>query len=247
MTAHREERGSKRAVVLAGGQGRRLLPYTSVLPKPLMPVGERPILEIVVGQLRDAGFDRVTIAVGHLASLIQAYFGNGERFGVAIDYSLEERPLGTAGPLAVLDPRPAHDVLVMNGDVLTDLDFGRFYRDHCASGAAATIAVYRKSVDIALGVLSIDERDRVTAYDEKPVLHFPVSTGIYCFHPRVLDHLEPGTRCDLPQLVHALLAAGETVLGAKVEGRWLDIGRPEDYEQAQRLAADGSVSGTSLR
>ena len=224
-----------RAVVLAGGQGRRLLPYTSVLPKPLMPVGDRPILEIVLGQLRSAGFGRITMAVGHLASLIEAYFGDGQRFGVAVDYSLEKEPLGTAGPLSLLDPVPASDFLVMNGDVLTDLDFARFYADHCASGAIATIAVFEKRIDVELGVLEVDGQGRVTGYDEKPSHRHLVSTGIYCFHPKVLTYLDAGAPCDLPTLVDKMNAAGEQVQASRIEGSWLDLGRAEDYEAAEEL------------
>jgi NDP-sugar pyrophosphorylase family protein len=127
-----------------------------------MPVGDRPILEVVVGQLRAAGFERLTMAVGHLGSLIQAYFADGERFGVEVDYSMEKEPLGTAGPLSLLQPPPDRTFLVMNGDVLTDLDFGRFFDEHCESGAIATIAVYRKKLDLALGVVEVDDQNRVT-------------------------------------------------------------------------------------
>jgi NDP-sugar pyrophosphorylase family protein len=200
-----------------------------------MPVGDRPILEIVVNQLRGAGFRHITMAVGHLASLIQAYFGDGQKFGVRIDYSLESVPLGTAGPLGLLDPPPAEPFLVMNGDVLTDLDFAAFFADHARSGAVATVAAYHKRIDIALGVLDIDARDRVTKYTEKPTLYYPVSTGIYCFDPGVLRHLERGAPCDLPALVERLLASGAHVRAHQITGRWLDIGRPEDYELAQEL------------
>ncbi|MEM7204570.1 MAG: sugar phosphate nucleotidyltransferase [Planctomycetota bacterium] len=231
----------RRAIILAGGRGRRLLPYTSVLPKPLMPVGEQPILEIVVGQLRKAGFDRITMAVGHLASLIQAYFGAGEKFGVQIDYSIEREPLGTAGPLSLLADLD-EDVLVMNGDVLTDLDYDVLMRDHRASGAMATLAVYRKRMDVSLGVLEVGEDRRVNAYIEKPVHHFEVSTGIYCFRPDVLRHLTPGAPCDLPVLVTRLIETGEIVRAFRIEGAWLDIGRPEDYETAQEMWVNGAFS-----
>lgn len=230
---------SKRAVLLAGGKGRRLLPYTSVLPKPLMPLGERPILEIVVGQLRRAGFVHLTMAVGHLASLIQAYFGDGARFGVHIDYSMEERPLGTAGPLSLLAAQLDRPFLVMNGDVLTDLDFAAMFTAHGASAAIATVATIDKRIDVSLGVLRIGADQRITGYDEKPSLQFAVSTGIYCLSPRVLGFLEPGVPCDLPELIGRLLAAGETVQAYRIPGTWLDIGRPDDYEAAQELYARG--------
>ncbi len=230
---------SRRAIILAGGVGRRLLPYTSVLPKPLMPLGERPILEIVVRQLRHAGFDHLTMAVGHLASLIQAYFGDGEKFGVRIDYSMEERPLGTAGPLSLLAEGLGEDFLVMNGDVLTDLDFDAFYRGHRDSGALCTVASFDKTIDVSLGVLDVGDDGQVRGYDEKPQLRFAVSTGIYCFRPEVQRHLVPGAPRDLPDLVMAMLSAGEAVRAHAIEGQWLDIGRPDDYEAAQQAYLRG--------
>ncbi len=223
----------RRAIIMAGGKGRRLLPYTAVLPKPLMPVGERPILEIVVRQLRRAGFGRVTIAVGYLASLVQAYFGDGGSLGVRIDYSLEPEPLGTAGPLALLTDLN-DDALVMNGDVLTDLDFAAMLAAHRGSGALATVAVFAKQMDVALGVVDTDAGGRVTRYTEKPRLNFDVSTGIYCIRPQVTRFLRRGERCDLPELVARMLAADESVRAFRIDGTWLDIGRPEDYEVAQR-------------
>jgi NDP-sugar pyrophosphorylase family protein len=167
---------------------------TAVFPKPLMPLGDSPILEIVVGQLQRAGFDRLTLAVGHLAGLIEAYFGDGSRFGVRIEYSVETEPLGTAGPLSIL-PHFREDFLVMNGDILTDLDFSELLRGHRASGAIATLAVYNKPVDITLGVVELDARDNVTGYVEKPTRHYLVSTGIYCFRPDVRFRLQHGARC----------------------------------------------------
>ena len=225
------EGGGVRGIILAGGKGTRLRPYTTVLPKPLMPVGDRPILQIVVDQLRRSGVTRITMAVGHLAGLIQTYFGDGSKFGVEIDYSLEEEPLGTAGPLALVDP-PTDDFIVMNGDILTDLDFPDFVRSHKQSGALATLATFDKRVHIDLGVIQADDQGNVTGYTEKPTLSYLVSTGMYVFSPRVLDHLEKGARCDLPDLVLRLVAAEQRVRCYPVEGYWLDIGRREDYEVA---------------
>lgn len=231
-----------RAVILAGGKGRRLLPYTAVLPKPLVPLGERPVLAIVIEQLRRAGFGRLTLAVGHLSEQIQAYFGDGTRFGVAIEYSREAVPLGTAGPLSLLADID-EDFLVVNGDVLSDLDPADLMRAHRRSGAVGTIAVYRKAVDVTLGVLTLDAAGDVAAYDEKPEMHYLASTGIYCFRPDVLQHLEPGAYCDLPDLVRRLVGRGERVHGHRFEGFWLDIGRPEDYEAALAMFGDGSRPG----
>ncbi len=252
-----------RAVILAGGKGRRLLPYTAVFPKPLVPVGDRPVLAIVIEQLRRAGFTRVTLAVGHLAGLIEAYFGDGSRFGIRIDYSIESTPMGTAGPLSLIGDLE-DDFLVMNGDVLTDLDIGTFVAAHRGAGAIATIAVYRKVVDLTLGVLSLDAGSQVIDYVEKPSMDYMVSTGIYCFKPAALEHLVPGAACDLPDLIRRLIARRQRVHGYRFEGNWLDIGRPEDYEAAlnlfggpdatprfegrapRQLTADLRVAGTSV-
>jgi NDP-mannose synthase len=223
-----------RAVILAGGKGRRLLPYTAVFPKPLVPVGDRPILAIVIEQLRRAGFTRVTLAVGHLAGLIQAYFGDGSRFGIRIDYSIESTPMGTAGPLSLLDDLE-DDFLVMNGDLLTDLDIAAFVAAHRSAGAIGTIAVYRKVVTLTLGVLSLDAESHVIDYVEKPSIDYMVSTGIYCFKRAVLEHLVAGVPCDLPDLIRRLIARRQRIHGYPFEGNWFDIGRPEDYEAALSL------------
>lgn len=225
----------RRAVILAGGQGTRLRPYTMVLPKPLMPVGDRPILDIVIRQLRHAEFDRVTIATGYLAELIEAFFGDGSRHGVPIDYFREHDPLGTVGALSLIDGLD-EDFLVMNGDVLTDLDYGALLDRHYAGGQAATIAAHQRDVQISLGVMEFDseaDRTEVTGYVEKPTLSYEVSMGVYCFAPRVRDHIVAGQKLDFPDLVLRLIAAGEKVRAWRSPDHWLDIGRPDDYEQAQ--------------
>ncbi|MEO1140172.1 MAG: sugar phosphate nucleotidyltransferase [Pseudomonadota bacterium] len=223
-----------KAILLAGGEGRRLRPYTHVLPKPLMPVGGRPILERIVEQLREAGFTDLTFAVGYLASIIETYFGDGSRFGVNITYSLETKKLGTAGPLGLID-KPDDHFLVMNGDILTDLDFGAFMQAHKESNALATLAVFQKDVPISLGVLELNDAKEITGYIEKPTLHYPVSTGMYCFDPAVHDLIEPNEYLDLPDLVLRLVASGKKVLGHEFDDQWLDIGRPTDYEAAEEL------------
>jgi NDP-mannose synthase len=225
----------RRAVILAGGQGTRLRPYTMVLPKPLMPVGDRPILDIVIRQLSHAEFDRVTIATGYLAELIEAFFGDGSRHGVPIDYFREHDPLGTVGALSLIDGLD-EDFLVMNGDVLTDLDYRALLNRHYAGGQAATIAAHHRDVQISLGVMEFDseaDRTEVTGYVEKPTLSYEVSMGVYCFAPRVRDHIVPGQKLDFPDLVLRLIAAGEKVRAWRSPDHWLDIGRPDDYEQAQ--------------
>ncbi len=206
-----------------------------------MPLGDRPILEIVVTQLRDAGYLNLTMAVGHLASLIQAYFGDGEHLGVNIDYSMEDEPLGTAGPISLID-RPDDDFLVMNGDILTDLDYAALFADHKESGDIATLVTYTKGVDLAFGVIDTEDDKRITSYTEKPSLSYLVSTGIYCFRPDVLDWLEPGAPRALPDLMQSLVDAKETVRAYHHQGYWLDIGRPEDYEIAQEEMEAGRFS-----
>jgi NDP-sugar pyrophosphorylase family protein len=226
---------ARRAVVLAGGLGTRLRPYTTVLPKPLMPVGDRPILDIVIRQLKAAGFDRVTISTGYLAELIEAFFRDGEKYGIPIDYFREDEPLGTVGALANIDDLSDDDFLVMNGDVLTDLDYGALLDAHTSSGAAATIATKHRDVQISLGVLTFgDPQDdaRLTGYMEKPKVRYEASMGVYCFSPHVLDHIERGVRLDFPDLVLKLIAAGETVRAWRSDDYWLDIGRHDDYEKA---------------
>jgi NDP-sugar pyrophosphorylase family protein len=229
-----------KAVILAGGRGTRLAPYTTVLPKPLMPIGDKPILDIVIRQLRHHGFTELTLAVGYLAELLMAYFGDGERFGVKLAYSHEEQPLGTAGPLSLV-PNLDERFLVMNGDVLTAINYTEMLANHRASGAIGTVAVYPRSVKIDLGVVEYDAQHHLTQYIEKPTQHYRVSMGIYIFEPRVLNFIPKNVRLDLPDLVKQLVAAGETVNCYPYDGYWLDIGRPDDYQQAsadfEKLAA----------
>jgi NDP-mannose synthase len=227
---------TRRAVVLAGGRGSRLAPYTAVLPKPLMPVGERAILEIVLRQLCVAGFDDVTLAVGHLSHLIRAVLGDGRSNGTSIRYHEEAEPLGTAGPLATI-PDLGQTFLMLNGDVLTTLDFRALVAAHEEAGNALTIATHRRTVMTDYGVLRTDGRrgdtDRVLEYDEKPQLHYTVSMGVYVLEREVLEHVPRGRYYDLPDLVIALLEAGAPVGSYPYDGYWLDIGREDDYRIAQ--------------
>mgnify|MGYP003383671965 CR=1 FL=1 len=222
-----------RAVILAGGKGQRLRPYTTVLPKPLMPIGDMPILEVVLRQLKAAGVTRVTMAVGYLAELLQAFFGDGKRLGLQIDYSFEEKPLGTVGPLTLI-PSLANEAefLMMNGDVLTTMDYTRLIERHRTSGADVTVATYRREVKIDFGVIESDAADMLTGYVEKPRFDYRVSMGVYCFSARVLSRLQPGVHCDFPDLIKQLLAAGRPVASYPFDGYWLDMGRPDDYATA---------------
>jgi NDP-sugar pyrophosphorylase family protein len=221
---------------MAGGEGARLRPYTAIIPKPLMPIGDRPVLDIVIRQLRAAGFARITIATGYLAELIEAFFRDGKVFDVSIDYFREYEPLGTVGALALIEGLD-EPFLVMNGDVLTDMDYTAMLEHHVASGAAVTVAATPREVNISLGVMEFDDPaapERLTHYIEKPTLSYEVSMGVYCFAPRVLDHIEPNVRLDFPDLILRLLALGERVEAWRPEAYWLDLGRHDDYEQAMQ-------------
>jgi len=223
-----------RAVLLAGGEGTRLRPYTTVLPKPLMPVGDRPIMDVIVRQLRHAGAARITVATGYLAELIEVFFGDGSKYGIPIDYFREDEPLGTAGALALIEGLDDH-FLVMNGDVLTDLDYGRFVESHRSSGAVATVATQQREVEISLGVLRFEnaaDPTRVTDYLEKPRIDYQASMGVYCFSPEIVTVMEPGRRLDFPDLVLRLLKRGLTVRAWPSTDYWRDIGRHDDYELA---------------
>lgn len=226
---------SNRAVILAGGRGSRLAPYTTVLPKPLMPIGDRAILDVVVRQLGAHGFDRLTMAVGYLGHLIEAVFGDGEAMGVEIEYHREEEPLGTAGAFATIEGLSDDHFLAMNGDILTSLDYGEFFETHRSSGNAMTIATHDRTVRTNYGVLHLDGAEGavrpVTGYEEKPEIGYTVSMGIYGISPQAVAHV-PGGRFEIPDLVLALLEAGLPVGAFPFDGYWLDIGRHDDYQQA---------------
>jgi NDP-mannose synthase len=222
-----------RAVVLAGGLGMRLRPYTTILPKPLLPIGDRPILEIILRQLERAGFARVDLCVGHLGDLIRVYLSEGTVLpdGLELDWHWEpEEPLGTAGALRIV-PGLDETFLAMNGDILTTLDYAALMDHHRDSGAALTIAVQARNVEIGLGVLDLD-RDRVTGYREKPSLSYDVSMGIYAYEPRALEHLPAEGPCQFPELVQRLLDAGEHVCAYRSDDDWFDIGTLGEYERA---------------
>jgi NDP-mannose synthase len=227
---------TRRAVVLAGGRGSRLAPYTTVLPKPLLPVGDRPILEILLRQLGAAGLDDVTLAVGHLAHLVRAVVGDGSELGVSVRYHDEDEALGTAGPLASI-PDLGDTFLMVNGDVLTTLDFRALVAAHEEAGNTLTIATHCRTVHTDYGVLHTDgvvgPTHRVTGYEEKPQLAYTVSMGVYVLEPSAIEGLSEGEYRDFPDLVLALLEQGATVGSFAYDGYWLDIGREDDFRRAQ--------------
>jgi NDP-mannose synthase len=226
-----------KAVVLAGGKGARLRPYTTVLPKPLMPIGDMPILEVLLRQMKRAGVDEVVLTVGHLAQLLQAFFLDGGQWGLNIQYSFENQPLGTAGPLSLIEGLD-ETFLVTNGDVLTSLDLRELIAFHRAQGGIATIAVHRRKVKIDLGVVQWNGGNTIAGYIEKPVYDYTVSMGLYVFEPRVLEFIPRDRYLDFPDLVLKLIAAGEKVVGYTFDGYWKDLGRPDDYEEAARDFAE---------
>ncbi|MEN9598768.1 MAG: hypothetical protein RL596_1079 [Bacteroidota bacterium] len=220
----------KHAVILAGGKGKRLRPYTVVLPKPLMPIGEYPILEVIVRQLCAQGFTHITMAVNHQAELIKAFFGNGEKWNISIRYSLEDQPLGTMGPLKLIENLP-DNFLVMNGDILTDLKYGEFFNTHVAEQHIFTISSHKREEMIDYGVL--DTVDGVlTGFREKPKTNYEVSMGIYMLSKKVLSKIPDNTPYGFDHLMLALLSENKSVAVKPFTGLWLDIGRPDDYLEA---------------
>ena len=222
---------SRRAIILAGGKGIRMRPYTVVLPKPLMPVGEFPILEVIVRQLVRHSFDHVTMAVNHQAEIIRAFFQDGAKWGVKIDYSMEDKPLSTMAPLRLIDDLP-ENFMVMNGDILTDLSYSDFYESHVSNNNIFTISAHSREQKVDYGVLEMDENNHLTGFTEKPSAEYLVSMGIYMASRRIMDFIPVGKSYGFDNLMLDLLAAGKPASVQKFDGYWLDIGRPDDYVQA---------------
>jgi NDP-mannose synthase len=219
------------AVILAGGRGKRLRPYTTVLPKPLMPIGDYPILEVVIRQLKKFGFNRITMAIGHQHQLFTAFFGNGEQWGIHIDYFIEEKPLGTAGALRYISSLD-DDFLMMNGDILTDLNYAKLMEFHRSKKSLLTIATHERIQYVDYGTLEYDSNNLLQRFSEKPVLRLNVSMGIYAFSKKIVDFIPAEQRLDFPDLVGKLLDHQHLVSCYPYNGYWMDIGRPDDYETA---------------
>lgn len=233
------------AVILAGGRGVRLRPYTTSLPKPLMPIGDEfSILDIVLTQLAQRGFESATLAIGYLGNLIRSYVGDGSRWGMSVDYATENSPLGTIGPvLQILDRLPAH-FLVMNGDVLTDLDYADLLTQHVNDSAPLTVATYQREVKIDFGVLAAEDK-RIVDFTEKPTLTYRVSMGVYGMSRRTLENYPSGVPLGFDELVLDLLASNRPPREFSFDGYWLDIGRPDDYDRAN--AEFDSIRGVLLK
>jgi len=220
-----------RAVILAGGKGMRLKPYTVTMPKPLVPVGEEPILKILLQNLRRQGVREATVCVNHMADLIEAYFGDGSKLGISVKYSHELQPLGTAAPIKLIKNLP-DDFLVMNGDLLTDLSFQQLFQEHKNNDAIMTIATHTQEIKVDYGVIKTGPDHTAQAFVEKPTYDLDVCMGIYALNKRALEYIPDNTRFGFDDLVHALMEKGETVRTFAHDGYWLDIGRPEEYQQA---------------
>ena len=220
------------AVILAGGKGTRLKPYTTHFPKPLMPIGDKPILEIVIRQLKNANFKNVIITTGHMGEMIRTFFSNGKKYGVNISYSMEDEPLGTAGPLNLIKDQLKDTFLLMNGDVLSDIDFGKMLSYHKKNHAVATIALTKREINMNFGVVELDEHNFFSNWQEKPTIVKLVSTGIYLFEPDALMSLPWDGFLNLPDFILELHKNKKKVIGYLHDGYWLDIGRPDDFEQA---------------
>lgn len=219
-----------RAIILAGGKGTRLRPYTTLIPKTLVPVGGKySILEIILMQLARSGFNHITLAVNHLSHLIMTFFGDGSRFGIKLDYSIEETELGTIGPLTLIKDLP-ENFLVMNGDILCNLDYRSFFETHVKKKNPVTISAYRKQVKIDFGVLKYDHAGLLNAFEEKPTYEFDVSMGIYCMNRSVVQNLQTGIPCGFDELILNGLKTGQKSYIVPFSGHWFDIGRPDDYQ-----------------
>jgi NDP-sugar pyrophosphorylase family protein len=228
---------ARQAIIMAGGRGTRLLPYSATLPKPLMPLGDMPILELLLRRLKLAGITQVVLAVNHLSHLIEAFFGDGGRFGVSLAYSREDKPLGTAGPLAAVIDQLDEAFVLTNGDLLTTLDVRRMVEAHRAGGHDATIGIYEREVKIDFGLVEVDAAMRLTGFREKPSLKHWVSMGVYVLsREAVRPFLAQGTFLDMPTLLMQMADAGKRVACHHEPGCfWLDIGRPDDFAAAQAM------------
>ena len=221
-----------KAIILAGGKGTRLKPYTTIIPKPLVPIGDKAILEILIGRLKKCGVKELTLCINHLAELIMTYFGDGTKWGVKIEYSIEHKPLSTVAPIKLIKNLP-ENFLVMNGDLLTDLDFKKLYNYHLKNKSLITVAIYKRTAKIDFGVIDIDNnKNVVVGFKEKPEYELNVSMGVYVFNRKILDFVPDGKPFGFDDLMLTLLNKKQLIKVYPYDGYWLDIGRPEDYEKA---------------
>ena len=228
---------------MAGGKGTRLMPYTTVLPKPLMPLGDAPVLEYLLRKLHAHGVRRVCLAVNHLHHLIEAFFGDGRALGLSIEYAVENTPMGTCGPVSQVLDHMADRFLLLNGDLVTTLDFNEVAAQHLKREADATVSVLRRSMQIEYGVIDIDAESCITSIREKPRTDYLVSMGVYALtRDSLREFVVPGQALDMPDLLSAMMAAGRRVHAYEADCEWLDIGRPEDYARAQKMVSQQPAS-----
>jgi dTDP-glucose pyrophosphorylase len=223
------------AVIMAGGEGKRLLPLTETVPKPMLKVAGRPILERIVLHLVGFGIRRVFLAVNYLSDVIEQHFGDGKRLGCRIDYLREETPLGTGGAISLLPERPRHALLVMNGDLITQFDVGRLLAFHEQGGFALSVGVHRHTYTVPFGVTAV-EGERVVSVQEKPTVAWQTNAGIYAIAPSVLERIPRATAFPLPELVDGCLGRGEPVGAFDIEGDWIDVGRASELDRARGKA-----------
>ena len=222
-----------KALIMVGGKGTRLRPYTNNIPKALLPIGDMPILEIILYQLKTAGVEEVTLAVGHLSQLFEAFFQDGRRLGIKINYSYEEKALGTAGPIAFVIENLGEDFIVMNGDVLTTLEYKRMFDYHKKKNSAGTIATYRREIKLDFGVIESDSKGKLESYKEKPKLSFNFGMGINILNAKAtIPIINKGDYLDMPDLMIKLVENNRSVYCYNEKCFWLDMGRPEDYDKA---------------
>lgn len=226
------------AIILAGGKGTRLKPYTTLIPKPLVPIGgEMPIMEIIIRQLSHFGFDRITISLNHLSHLIRAFFADGSRWNVKIDYSIEEIPLSTIAPLGLIKDL-SEDFLVVNGDVLCDINYAEFFNYHLAKKNKVTVATFKRNAQIDFGVLEYDKDRAITAFREKPTYHFDVSMGVYCINRCIIDTIPKNQKYGFDNLMIDGIRQNARYGVFPFDGFWLDIGRPDDYDYCNENYAE---------
>lgn len=231
-----------KAVLQAGGKGTRLRPYTLVLPKPLMPVGGSPVIEVLIKWLRRNDVQSIYITTGYLGHLLRALCGDGKQWGLNIEYCEETQPLGTVGALRLLENELTETFLNLNGDLVTDLDLQKFQASHQQSGSLLTVAITEKKIKVDLGVVH-SKNGRIYAFEEKPTLKYKVSMGLYCMEPSVLELIPKGMPFGFDNLVHAMLARGLPINTYEHTGMWLDIGRPEDFIAAPSIVYDSGMLG----
>lgn len=221
------------AVILAGGLGSRLRPFTEVIPKPLLPLGERSLMEIQISHLKKAGVDEIFVATNYRADYVEAFLGDGSKFGVKLHFSQETKPLGTCGPLSLIKNRITGPFMMMNGDILTKLDFGTLMKFAADQDADLTVGTKIITLPFRFGNVEVDGNNRLLRVEEKPDLKFEILAGIYCFKPGIFAHIPDNEYFGMDQLIKKMLSEGHPISRYLIHDYWLDIGQVEDYNQAR--------------